>query len=46
MNLFDWDITSKCLIAEGWCPTRDIPLVKETLIKATVIFFFFFFFVN
>lgn len=31
MNLFNWDVTSKCLIAEGWCPTSDLPKINQTL---------------
>jgi V-type H+-transporting ATPase subunit a len=36
MNLFDYDIGRKCLVAEGWCATNDIPLVQHALKKATV----------
>jgi V-type H+-transporting ATPase subunit a len=35
MNLFNWDVTSKCLIAEGWCPTSDISEIKKALQRAT-----------
>jgi len=37
MNLFNWDVTSKCLIAEGWCPTSDLPKINQTLQHAMVI---------
>ncbi|ORZ17949.1 V-type ATPase, V0 complex, 116kDa subunit family [Absidia repens] len=35
MNLFDYDIGRKCLVAEGWCATNDIPLVQHSLKEAT-----------
>ncbi|EPY52747.1 V-type ATPase V0 subunit A [Schizosaccharomyces cryophilus OY26] len=31
MNLFSYDQNHKCLIAEGWCPTTNLPLVQKTL---------------
>ncbi|KAI7868347.1 V-type ATPase, V0 complex, 116kDa subunit family [Spinellus fusiger] len=31
MNLFNHDTQGKGSIAEGWCPTNDIPLIRKTL---------------
>lgn len=36
MNLFDYDARRKTLIAEGWCPTRDIVKIQLGLKHATV----------
>ncbi|KAI8337465.1 V-type ATPase, V0 complex, 116kDa subunit family [Chlamydoabsidia padenii] len=35
MNLASYDAGRKCLIAEGWCPTFDIPSVRLSLKEAT-----------
>ncbi|KAG4304959.1 hypothetical protein PORY_001634 [Pneumocystis oryctolagi] len=35
MNLFIYDQNHKCLISEGWCPTSNLHLVRNTLKKVT-----------
>ncbi|EYC02843.1 hypothetical protein Y032_0097g2969 [Ancylostoma ceylanicum] len=35
LNMFSVDVTHKCLIAECWVPTVDLPLVKQALRKGT-----------
>ncbi|PAV63356.1 hypothetical protein WR25_24550 isoform B [Diploscapter pachys] len=35
LNLFSFDVTQRCLIAEVWCPEAELDLVKQTLKRAT-----------
>lgn len=39
MNLFSSDSGSRCLIAEGWCPTNQFPEVQASLRYVTVKIF-------
>ena len=36
MNMFDYDIGRKCLIAEAWCPTFAVPQVRVAIQRASV----------
>ncbi|KDQ59677.1 hypothetical protein JAAARDRAFT_33251 [Jaapia argillacea MUCL 33604] len=35
MNLFEYDVRRKTLLAEGWCPSRDITTIQLALRHAT-----------
>ncbi|KAH8677571.1 V-type ATPase, V0 complex, 116kDa subunit family [Xylariales sp. PMI_506] len=35
LNLFSFDRQRRTLIAEGWCPTNDLPLIRSTLQDVT-----------
>ncbi|XP_073389770.1 V-type proton ATPase subunit a3 isoform X4 [Physcomitrium patens] len=36
LNMLSVDVTSKCLVAEGWCPVKTKPQIQDALQRATV----------
>ena len=36
LNLFNLDVTQKCLIAECWCPDNDLDKIRLALKRGTV----------
>ena len=36
MNMFNLDVTQRCLIAECWCPVEDLDEIQRALIRGTV----------
>ncbi len=36
MNMFNLDVTQRCLIAECWCPVEDLDEIQRALMKGTV----------
>ncbi|PKA60270.1 Vacuolar proton ATPase a1 [Apostasia shenzhenica] len=36
LNMLNFDVTKKCLVGEGWCPTFAKPQIKDALQRATV----------
>ena len=36
MNMFNLDVTQKCLIAECWCPVADLDQIQAALRRGTV----------
>lgn len=38
MNLFNLDVTQKCLIAECWCPVFELERIQDALKSGLVIF--------
>lgn len=39
MNLFNVDVTKKCLIGECWVPVADLTIVRDCLTEGSVGFF-------
>ena len=35
MNMFNLDVTQKCLIAECWCPVSDLENIQQALRRGT-----------
>ncbi|KAK1429219.1 hypothetical protein QVD17_11425 [Tagetes erecta] len=36
LNMLSFDVTKKCLVAEGWCPVFATNQIQKTLMQATV----------
>ena len=36
MNMFNLDVTQKCLIAECWCPVDDLEKIQIAIKRGTV----------
>ena len=36
MNMFNLDVTQRCLIAECWCPVEDLNEIQRALTMGTV----------
>ncbi|KAJ0818630.1 putative V-type ATPase, V0 complex, 116kDa subunit family [Helianthus annuus] len=35
LNMLSYDVTKKCLVAEGWCPVSATNQIQKTLLQAT-----------
>ena len=36
LNMFNLDVTQRCLIAECWCPVEDLDQIQQALTSGTV----------
>ena len=36
LNMFNLDVTQRCLIAECWCPVEDLDQIQQALTTGTV----------
>jgi hypothetical protein len=36
MNMFNLDVTQRCLIAECWCPVEELDEIQRALTRGTV----------
>ncbi|XP_026425382.1 V-type proton ATPase subunit a1-like [Papaver somniferum] len=36
LNMLNFDVTKKCLVGEGWCPTFAKPQIQDALQRATI----------
>lgn len=40
LNMFNLDVSKKCMIGEGWIPVKEKDLVQKALTAGSVSFFF------
>ena len=36
LNMFNLDVTQRCLIAECWCPVEELDQIQQALTSGTV----------
>ena len=39
LNLFNLDVTSRCLVAECWCPVADLDKIQMALQRGSVSYY-------
>ena len=37
LNMFNYDTSNRVLVAEGWCQTKELHLVRQALIRGQVL---------